>query len=80
MIHYARIDLVDDNMLLVDTDCPRCGVSRRCEDGCDRVAIFDLTTLLHNLAVAGGLAHAWRLGSGNGARWYAGREVRKDGP
>jgi hypothetical protein len=80
MIHYDRIDLVDDNMLLVDVDCPRCGASCRCEDGCDDVAFYDLTTLLHNIAVAGALAHAWALGSRNGAEWYAGMAVRKTGP
>ncbi len=64
MIHYDRMDLVVDNVLLVDVDCPRCDEQCRCEDGCDDVALYDLTILLRNLAIAGALCEAhWQ-------RWY----------
>lgn len=61
-IHYDSAMLVDDNILLVDVDCRRCGASCRCEDGCDDVALYDLTVLLRNLAVAGALCRAFDLG------------------
>lgn len=41
---------------------------------------FDLTCFLRNVAVAGALATAWRLGNENGAAWMAGRAVRRSGP
>lgn len=41
---------------------------------------YDVTALLHNFAVAGGLAAAWQMGNRNGAEWFAGMAVRLDGP
>ena len=41
---------------------------------------FDLTCLFRNIAIAGGLATAWRDGQTNGIAWWRGMEVRKDGP
>jgi hypothetical protein len=68
VIHYDAMTLIDDNMLLVDVDCPRCGASCRCEDGCDDAAFYDLTTLLHNLAVAGALHRAYVEGRVDGIK------------
>lgn len=70
---YENLDLVSDSHLAVIAPhgpWPR----TLC------VGYVDLTTLLRNLAVAGGLAHAWALGGRNGAEWYAGMAVRRDGP
>lgn len=41
---------------------------------------YNLSIFLRNVAVAGALTRAWRLGSINGAAWWAGEGVRKDGP
>lgn len=64
MIHYDRAMLVDDNMLLVETDCDTCYRGSptdacTCVNGFD-VQLYDLTTLLRNLAIAGALCEAWK--------------------
>jgi hypothetical protein len=78
-MRYDSADLIDDNMLLVDVDCPRCGASCRCEEGCDDVALYDLTTLLRNLAIAGALTRADLLGADRGRNFGDGWEPNMNG-
>jgi hypothetical protein len=48
-----------------------------CNDGTvEYQTDYDLTALMHNLAIAGALAAAWYLGNVNGAEWWQGRKVR----
>jgi hypothetical protein len=66
MIDYTDLDLIDSNMFLVgDTDNKR----DWSEEG-PQYECYDLTTLLHNIAVAGALTRAWKLGDDPGARWW----------
>jgi len=66
MIDYSALTLVADNYFIVDAGCcSNCG-----DDGCARCGWSgirephdaDLSTVLHNLAVAGALCAAYRDG------------------
>jgi hypothetical protein len=66
MIRYDKLQLEDDNRFTVFKDC-LCRLRNGCSSCCGTGLIpevFDLTIVLHNLAVAGALCEAhWQ-------RWY----------
>lgn len=72
-IDYSALTLVDDNYFLVEAGCCRnCG-----DDGCHHCGYTgcsvpheaNLSTLLLNLAIAGALERAFRLGVYRGKGW-----------
>jgi hypothetical protein len=65
------IELVNDNVLLVVGSCnckgdPECDCWTVYGERTNIVGTYELGPLLHNLAVAGALTKAWRLGDQHG--------------
>ena len=67
MSEPVELDLVDDNFFVVRKRCNcNCDPECHCFDGMAIVGELNLGPLLHNLAIAGALTRAFRLGDNAG--------------